>query len=304
MRHLQELLERAHNNIAKPVVAVVWPADESTLMAIEAAVEQNIARVIAVGCREAVAQRMTDQVDNSSITITDAATPAEAATVAVKLVNEGKADTLMKGLVNTDVLLKAVLNKETGLMEPHGLLTHVTIGEIPTYNKLLLLTDVAVLPCPNDTQREAQLRLLLQLCRRLGIERPRVALAHCSEKVDERHFPVTVTYRDLTRRAATGEFGDCVVDGPLDVKTACDAHAATVKGINSPLQGQADAIIFPEIESGNAFYKAMTLFAGMRTAALVCGARVPVVVPSRGDDHQTKLYSLAAASLLSTNNHS
>lgn len=290
MRHLEELVSKVRAAAVRPAVAVVWPGDASSLGAMSRAVESGLARVTAVGCREAVEKRF-----GGAVEVVDAPDAATAAISAVRLVNEGRAQLLMKGLVNTDVLLRAVLDKERGLMTPGSVLTHVTIGEIPSYSKLLLLSDVAVMPCPNDAQREVQLRLLLSMCRRLGIECPRVALVHCSEKVDARHFPVTVGYRDLVRRAAAGEFGDCIVDGPLDVKTACDAHAAEVKGIDSPLKGEADVLLFPEIESGNAFYKAMTLFAGMKTAALVCGARVPMVVPSRGDDELTKFYSLAAA---------
>lgn len=298
MKHLFEIDEMARGRKASPVVAAVWPEDDSSLNALAIAMEKGIANVIAVGCHEQILARLAGRPGAERLKAVEAATPSEAASVAVAFVRQGKAQLIMKGLVNTDVLLKAVLNKECGLMEPGGVLTHVTIGEIPVHHKLLLFGDVAVLPCPNAEQREAQLRLMLRMARRMGIDRPRVAMVHCSEKVDERHFPVTAHYRDLVGRAATGEFGDCIVDGPLDIKTVLNAHAAAVKGINSPLQGDADVLIFPEIESGNVFYKAMTLFADMKTAALVCGARVPLVVPSRGDDSDTKFHSLAAATIL------
>ena len=298
MKQLESLVTMARNRAEKPVVAVVWPSDESTVTAVRRALDEKFIKAITVGCADNVEKELGSYIAAGQLTTVDAPDAPTAAATAVALVNEGKAQLIMKGLINTDVLLKAILNKECGLMEKGSVLTHVTIGDIPSYDKLLLFTDPAVLPFPNAEQREAQLRYLLNIGHRIGIECPRVSLIHCSEKVDERHFPYTAEYRELAGRAANGEFGKCIVDGPFDVKTSCNLHAAQVKGIDSPLEGHADALIFPDINSGNAFYKSMTLFAGMQTAAVLCGARVPVVVPSRGDSGDNKFYSLAAASLL------
>ncbi len=300
MKTINKLYQLARVALAggTPVVAVVWPDDMSTLLALRRALNLGLAKVVAVGCREKVNKRLAKHVEAGTVTVVDADSPVEAAAIAVSLAREGTVQVVMKGLVNTDVLLRAVLDKKKGLLPEGNVLTHVTIGEIPTYSKLLLFGDVAVLPMPTLEQREAQLRNIIVLARALGIACPHVALAHCSEKVDERHFPVTADYVTIINRAGSGEYGDCLVGGPMDVKTACDAHAARVKGITSPVAGNADAIIFPEIESGNAFYKAMTLFGGMSTAAVVCGADVPLVMPSRGDDFRNKFYSLAAARLL------
>lgn len=292
----------SHLNLAaKPTVAAVWPQDTSTLNALRRALNKDMVNVITVGCAERVTKHLDRFIGSSSLIVVDADTPEAASDLAVSLARQGEADILMKGLVKTDVLLHAVLNKEHGLMTPGNVLTHITVGDIPQYDKLLMFTDVAVLPCPTLAQREAQVRYITRLARSIGVATPAIAMVHCSEKVDERHFPVTADYRELAARAARGDYGDCMVDGPMDVKTSCDAHAARVKGIKSPVAGIADALLFPEIESGNAFYKAMTLFGEMRTAAIVCGANVPLVVPSRGDDFRNKFYSLALACALTVN---
>ena len=293
-KRLEMLVERAKLG-KRLTVAVAWPDDKSTLAAVARAIDNGIINAIMVGCADKVQEKMGKAIEEGRVTLVDVTSPAEAAQKAVEVVRQGDAQLLMKGLVSTDVVLRAVLNKETGLLDPGNVLTHISIGDIPSYNKLLCFGDVAVMPNPNAIQREAQLRYMLDMCRSLGIEEPRISLVHCSEHVDPRHFPCTTDYVELVRRVKDGEFGACIVDGPLDVKTSCCLEAAVTKGIDSPLQGQADALIFPEIESGNAFYKTVTLFAGATIACVVLGARVPLVVSSRGDDDMTKYYSIAAA---------
>ncbi len=143
-------------------------------------------------------------------------------------------------------------------------------------------------------QFEAMLRYDLEVCRRMGIEAPRVALIHCTEKVNEK-FPHTLDYVTLKERAAAGAYGNMYLDGPMDVKTACDAHSGEVKGISSPVVGHADLLIFPNIESGNTFYKTVSLFGDANMAGMLRGTASPVVVPSRADSGNSKYYSLALA---------
>ena len=142
------------------------------------------------------------------------------------------------------------------------------------------------------------LRYDLEVCRRMGIEAPRVALIHCTEKVNEK-FPHTLDYVTLKERAAAGAYGNMYLDGPMDVKTACDAHSGEVKGISSPVVGHADLLIFPNIESGNTFYKTVSLFGDANMAGMLRGTASPVVVPSRADSGNSKYYSLALACELS-----
>lgn len=275
IHNFEELISYLKQRNERKRVAVVCPRDEST--------QKATARAAEAGFIEAI----TLDSDNAD----------EAAAQAVIMAREGKADIIMKGLVNTDNLLRAVLNKETGILPKGNVLTHMTCAQIPGYDKLIYCTDVAVIPHPTAEQREQQLRYVLQITRRMGIEEPRVGLINCTEKVNEKHFPFTVEYKQLMAKAEAGEFGRCIVDGPLDLKTCFSPAALHKKGISSPLEGHADAIIFPDIQAGNVFYKTITCFCGAQTAGILCGPQVPVVLPSRGDSPENKFYSLALASL-------
>lgn len=219
---------------------------------------------------------------------------AESAARAVESVRNGQADVLVKGLLHTATLLRAVLDKECGLLTPGAVLTHIAAAEVPTYDKLLFFSDAAVIPYPTPVQRAAQLGYMSDLLHRLGMDEPRIALIHCAETTSDK-FPATLTYPDLVARAARGEWGRVRVDGPLDLRTACDPVALRTKGIDSPLEGRADGLILPDIEAGNVLYKALSFFASATVAGALFGASVPVVLPSRGDDEQAKYCSLALA---------
>lgn len=280
-------------------IAVVWAADDSTQHAVTKALADGFIEAIFVGYTQSLKEIEEIRPYAEHITYVDAATPDEAATIAVNLVREGKADVLMKGLINTDNLLRAVLNKETGILPKGNVLTHITVANIPSYERLLLFSDAAVIPYPTHEQRIKQVEYIVGMGHKLGIECPRVALNHCSEKVNEKHFPHTTGYKEIASMAQDGAFGNCIVDGPLDVKVACCRESMLTKGINSPIDGKADAIIFPDIEAGNAFYKTLTLFASAQTAGLLQGPAVPVVVSSRSDSTMSKYYSLAVAAACS-----
>lgn len=251
-------------------VACVYPHDESTHAALDRFEAEGMGSIVRI----------------------DDPDPAEAAAHGVALVREGHADVLMKGLVSTDVLLRAILDKERGLL-PHGkVLTHLALCEMPEARRLVVFTDVAVIPYPTHEQREAQIACAAALCQRLGIERPRVGLAHCTEKVSDR-FPVTRSYERL--RCVSERL---VVDGPLDVLCCLDPAALRAKGIASPTGGACDVVVFPDIEAGNTFYKSLHLLRpDLRAAGILAGTSAPVVLPSRGDTAETKLLSLALGKL-------
>jgi len=253
-------------------LAVVCPDDTATQEALDLVERARLARVVRIS--DPLAER--------------------AAQKAVALVRRGDADVLMKGLIGTDVLLRAILNKVSGLLPEGRVLTHLSVAEIPTYGKLLFFTDAAVIPYPTRLQRIEQVRYAVRVCHALGIGEPRVVLVHCAEH-GGRQFPFVDDYPEICRMAASGAFGRCIADGPLDVKSACSPAALQAKGISSPVEGEADVLIMPDIEAGNAFYKSMTLFARARTAGMLCGAQCPVVVPSRGDSAEAKFDSIAFA---------
>lgn len=295
--NFEELIAYLRQRGDRKRVAIAWGEDEMSQEAVMSALDEGIIDAVFVGAREAVERNEALMSHQGHVEIVDADDRDDAARRAVALVREGKADILMKGLINTDNLLHAVLNKETGILPKGQILTHITVAKIPTYHKLLVFGDAAVIPYPNQAQRVEQVRVATKVCHALGIEEPRVSLIHCSEKVNEKFFPHTVGYQEIIEAARQGEFGPCIVDGPLDVKVSCCKESAVTKGIDSPVAGEADALIFPDIESGNAFYKTITLFCKAGTAGILQGALSPVVLPSRSDSKESKLYSLAIAAL-------
>ena len=259
----------------KKRVAVVCANDASTRYAVEKGVEMGFIEPIYV----------------------DGDDKEECARRAVALCKSGEADILMKGLVNTDVLLRAILDKENGIIRPGHVLTHVAMAEIPKYEKLLFFTDAAVIPVPTEAQRRQQIHYMNYVCHALGIEEPRISLIHCAEKVSAKTFPYTVDYLEIIAEAQTGKFGRCIIDGPLDLKTSLDSVSLREKGIHSVIDGQADALIFPDIVAGNVFYKTITLFGYAKTAGVLQGTQCCCVLPSRADSPESKYYSLALAAI-------
>ncbi len=254
-------------------------------------------RIVAVNATDAAtmeALRIVEDTQLAEVIRINDTLPERAAEKAVALIRRGDADVLMKGLIGTDILLRAILNKVSGLLPEGRVLTHLSVAEIPTYPKLLFFTDVAVIPYPTQKQRTEQVRYATDICHKLRIKEPRVALIHCAEH-GGRQFPFVEGYQDIKQMAVDGQFGKCIVDGPLDVKSACSMEALKAKGISSPLNGEADILVMPDIEAGNAFYKSMTLFARARTAGILCGTVCPVVVPSRGDSPEAKYNSILFA---------
>lgn len=230
-------------------------------------------------------------------------TVAESATEAVRMIRNGEGDVIMKGIINTDVLLKAVINKEAGLLPKGNILSHVSAMKIPSYHKMLFMSDAAVIPYPTLEQRAAMIRYSIRLCHIYGIEQPRIALIHCTEKVSPK-FPITEDYEKLVAMCQQGLFGNAIIDGPIDLKCACCQEAANIKGINSQLEGNSDVVIMPDIESANAFYKAMTAFTDTQLAVGLQGATCPISITSRSDSATTKYNSLALACLQAITQHS
>lgn len=278
-------------------VAVVCPNDPHTEYVIIRSLREEIAEYLLVADEEHSDMAYSIYAASPDfVKVYVCPTPDDAAAMAVELVRSGEADVLMKGLINTDNLLRAVLNKERGLLPPGGVLSHVTVAQIPLYHKLLFFSDAAVIPKPTYEQFRAMIMNDLEICRRLGCDEPRVALIHCTEKVNAK-FPHTLCYTELKKEAAEGKFGRVFIDGPMDAKTACDKHSGEIKGMSSPVIGNADIMIFPNIESGNTFYKTLSLFGDANMAGMLTGTIAPVVVPSRSDSGNSKYYSLVLACL-------
>lgn len=288
-RHLTEMKKR-------PTVAVVAPYDEDTCGAVRMALADGLIRAILVGERDKIEAAGLPAEFPELTEIHVAADKKDAAANGVMLAHKKKADILMKGLVGTDDLLRAVLNKEYGIL-PHGeVLSHLTVSEIPGLDRLLFFSDVAVIPYPTIDQRRRMIELDLAVLRKFGIDRPKVALIHFTEKVNPK-FQNSVDYQTLIAEAKEGKFADAELAGPMDVKTAMDLHSARVKGLTSEVCGNANLLIFPNIESGNTFYKTISYFAHAEMAGMLVGTSAPVVLPSRADSARSKYNSLALASM-------
>lgn len=218
----------------------------------------------------------------------------ESAQRAVRMVREGKAQAIMKGIVNTDVVLRAVLNKEEGLLPKGNVITHIAAMKIPCYHKLLFVTDVAVIPYPTLEQRKAMINYAITLCKVYGIEQPKVALLHCTEKVSPK-FPITEDYVTIIEECRNGLLGNTIIDGPIDLKCAIDKEAALIKKLDSPVAGDSDVLVMPDIQAGNVFYKTITTVTDAELAVGLQGAACPISITSRSDSALTKFNSLAMA---------
>jgi len=235
-------------------IAVVCANDPNTEYAITRAVEEGIAELLMIGDSSILDKYQALKKYPEYVKIIHIEDSDEAAREAVRIVREGGADILMKGIINTDNLLRAILDKEKGLLPQGKVLTHLSVMQIPTYDKLLFFSDAAVIPRPTLQQRIEMIWYAIHTCHSFGIEQPRISLIHCTEKVSAK-FPHSLDYVNIVELAEAGEFGDVIIDGPLDVRTSCEKASGDIKGIASPIDGEADVLIFPNIESGNAFIR-------------------------------------------------
>lgn len=221
-----------------------------------------------------------------------------AAELAVEMIRKREGDILMKGLISTDKFIKAILDKEKGLIDQGNVLSHVTVIQNPNYYKLMIVSDVAVLPQPDLGQKVQLIRYMVKTANAMGISLPKVAVICPSEQL----LVQLDSSRDaafLSKMCERGQIQGCIVDGPLALDVAIDKEAAAIKGLSGEVAGDADCLLFPNLDAGNVFYKTNMKLAKAESAAMLVGARVPVVLTSRGDSTLTKQYSIALASLVS-----
>ena len=296
--NFSEIFEALRERGSRKRMISAWGVDGHTIAAAAKAVELGLADVTLVGDEDMIAKACRDEsVDPEIFTIVH--NPSELASVAqaVQMVREGHGDFLMKGLCSTDKFLRAILNKETGLLPPKGTLTHCTALEIPSYHKLLFVGDVAVIPAPDMKQKQIIMEYLVKTAKAVGVMNPKVAIIAATEQVLMSQ-PASVEAAMLSKMAERGQIKGCVADGPLALDVAIDKESADIKGLASPVAGDADCLLFPNIESGNVFYKVNSkLVPGVRQAGILVGAKVPCVLSSRADSIDTKLNSIAIAAM-------
>jgi len=278
-----------------PTVAVAAGQDEDTILAVHRAVSKKFVKAVLVGDEEVIKRIVHErELDPDDLPIEHCKTPAEAATKAVSLVRSGEADILMKGLVRSDDYLKAILNKNTGLLDKGELLSHMAVVGIPQYPRLLLITDAAIIPLPSLEQKLKMISYAVQVAAAMGVENPKVALVSASEAVSPK-VASSVETAVLATMGHRKQIPHAIVDGPLALDVALSPEHCTKKGLESEICGDADVLLFPNIESANTFYKCCTIFAGAKMAGVVMGTRSPVVLTSRADTEDSKFYSIALA---------
>jgi len=221
----------------------------------------------------------------------------KAASLAVQLINEGKANLLMKGSLSTDKYMRAILNKEKGLCNEGAVLSHISVMEFPSYSKLLTVSDVAIIPLPDFKQKVKMINYLVKTAKAIGVEKPKVAVIAATEQMLA-GMQACIDGAMLAKMSDRGQIAGCIVDGPLSLDCAIDKESVEIKKVTGPVAGDADCLLFPNIESGNVFFKGGTKLAGAELAAYVAGARVPCVLTSRGDSALTKTYSIALSALM------
>ncbi len=281
------------------VISVAVAQDADVLEALVKAREADLATAILVGDREKIERIAREEnLDLSPFEMVDVKEEKAAVQTAIELIRDGKANVLMKGLCSTATLMKGVLDKETGLRRS-GLLSHLGIFEVPTYHKLILMSDAALNIFPTLEEKIAITQNAISIAHRLGIEVPRVALITAVEKVNPGKMPATTDAAVIAKMAERGQIKGALVDGPLAVDNAFSRKSCEVKGIQSEVGGDADIAIVPNIEAGNIFYKLMSYLAGAKTAGIIIGARVPIVLTSRADSEETKFLSIATAAKVS-----
>ncbi len=297
INHLTDIVAEAARRGRKRL-AVAYGQDTHTLEAVYAAYKDGLVEPTLFGDKATIEQVCKEAgIDVSIFKIVDEANDVACVNKAVAAVVSGEADVLMKGLVSTDKYMRGILNKEAGLFPPKGLLSHVAIIEMSCYKKLLIISDVAVIPIPDFKQKTIQIGYLAKTANLLGIKTPKIACIAPSEQV----LPNVVSSAEgalLAKMADRGQLGNIILDGPLSLDVALYPEVAELKKVKgSSVAGDPDCLLFPNLESANVFFKSTTHLCKGELAAMVMGTKVPCVLTSRGDSSLTKKYSIALACL-------
>ncbi|HQM68847.1 MAG TPA: phosphate acyltransferase [Bacteroidales bacterium] len=295
---LGQMAEKVLSTRKRHRIAVAWAQDANTISAIDQSVKNGIADAIMIGQPEKISTVCHQNgINPGKFLIINSENERLAAETAIGMVLSGEADIVMKGLVSTDIFLKSVMDKNQGLMKPDAVLSYVAVIEIPEYHKLLFVTDTAVIPYPGLNQKVAMTAYAIEMAGKFGIVNPKIALIGASEK-GSRHFQYSSDYAEIKKMGTAGKFGNCIIDGPLDLYLACDRKSVEIKGVSTPVAGDADILVFPSLESCNPFYKSLMLFGRGEMAGLLSGTLKPVVLMSRSESEISKYYCIALACLM------
>jgi phosphate butyryltransferase len=293
---LDSLIDKA-TQLNSVTVAVAAAEDTDVIEAVLDAVDRNLANFLLFGDKEKIQaiidEKKREMASNKQLKIVHADSKTSAAELAVQAVSGKEATVLMKGNIQTNIILKAVLNKEYGL-RTGNVLSHVAVFEIPGFNRYTIVTDAAMNIDPNLEQKAQIIKNAVSIAHSIGIENPKVAPLAAVEVVNPA-MQATIDAAALTMMNRRGQISGCIVDGPLGLDNAVSSLAAEHKGIRSEVAGKADILLVPAIEVGNVLYKSLIYFANAKVGAVIAGAAAPIVLTSRADSAESKLYSLALA---------
>ena len=296
MRSFNDVIKYAKERGPK-IISVACSQDKEVLIAVDMAKKEGIANAILVGDIEKTKEIAKElNIDLDGYELIDEKDLAQASLKAVSLVSEGKADMVMKGLVDTSIILKAVLNKEVGL-RTGNILSHVAVFDVKGYDRLFFITDAAMNLSPDLQGKKQIIENACVVAHALDIENPKVAAICAKEKVNPK-MQDTVDAKDLEEMCANGDIKGCIVGGPFALDNAVSEEAAKHKGMSHPIAGKADILLAPDIEAGNILYKSLVFFSETKNAGFIVGAKAPIILTSRADSEETKLNSIALGVLM------
>lgn len=298
MLHNFEDLRKCVGSVEPKTVAVACAHDGHTLEAVLRAAQEGILRYILIGhADEILSAGRTLGCEIDPAAVINVGTDEDAAHIAVALIRDGRADFLQKGLMQTATILKAVVNKQTGIGVGRPM-SHVALLEVPGYSKLLGVTDGGMMPNPDLEGKKAIVKNAVEMFHALGYEEPLLSALCAAENVSPKIIE-TVDAAALKQAALDGEFGRCVLEGPISLDLALDAESAKIKGYESPVTGRTDILVVPSMSAGNIMVKALIEFAGAKMAGVVIGAKCPIALNSRSASFEEKYNSLLVCALMS-----
>ncbi|MDR7871523.1 MAG: phosphate butyryltransferase [Tissierellaceae bacterium] len=281
------------------IISVACAHDEDVLLSIKMAKEEGLIIPILVGDKDKILEIAHNiQLDLEDVEIINEPDKVLGSRKATELVNLGQAHILMKGLVDTSVIMKQVLDKEIGL-RTEKLISHVAVFDVSTYHKVFIVTDAAMNIAPDLSQKKDIIENSVEFAHSLGIEKPKVAVLAAKESISPK-MEATVHAGELAKMSKDGIIKDCAVDGPFALDNAISKESARIKGIHSEVAGDADILLAPDIEAGNVLYKALSFLANAKTAGIILGAKAPIVLTSRADNEEAKLNSIVLSVLMSS----
>jgi len=282
----------------KKKLVVAAAQDQHSMGAIVRAWKDNVIEPVLVGDKESILNISAENnYDITGVSIVNEPDIEMATQLAVRMVNNHQGDILMKGKVGTSILLKCVLNREWGL-RTGNMLSHFALFEVDTYHKVIAVTDVAMNISPNLQDKIAIINNSVGCLVKLGYHMPKVAILGAVEMVNE-NMEATLHAALLSKMNQRDQIKDCIIDGPLAFDNAVSLESAKHKGIRSEVAGDTDLLLMPDIEVGNVLYKSLVFFAKAKVAAVILGARVPIVLTSRSDSEQAKFDSILLAAAAS-----